>query len=606
MSKRSLGVAIVVVIVLIVGVLWLNNDITKKQNEGIGGTISKNLVTLSDDNPTFDHWGQNFPDYLDMYTTVEKAPEFTTEFGGNLAYSKLIRYPQLTVLWAGYPFSIDANEERGHFWIQVDQMDTARNNKDFLNSHGFAAFAGQPTACMNCHSGWSPWLLENVAKGDWVAFNSTKYWTMIKNVPAVNGIVENSPEHSGPHGGKRMGVTCADCHNPDDMSLRLSRQAAINSLVARGYEKDPVQGVKASREEMRSLVCAQCHVEYYFRPTGEKVTVMGESIQNDSTKKWYNGTQKTYDEYDSWRDGNSPIEVQADGITLVFPWADWKKGQPFRIEMFDEYYEKSRDVFPADWTHKISGAPMLKIQHPETELYSGGVHAANGVSCADCHMPYIRKGAKKLSQHNVTSPLADINSACKTCHVQSEDYLKNQIKDIQNSVAHDLRTAEYSIVSLITDIKNLRDELGKMPEYQSDGKADVKKINAVLKDVLELHRKSQMRADFVGAENSTGFHNPREASRMLLQAVDMARQGQTKLVEIASANGITNFKTSNLGFEDMQKLNPGEIRYKVDVNGKKAGDRYYEHENVNGNPPAALIEYDKNIKPYNHQVIDKK
>ncbi|ASQ30647.1 formate-dependent nitrite reductase NrfAH, periplasmic pentaheme cytochrome c subunit [Campylobacter avium LMG 24591] len=606
MSKRSLGVAIVVVIVLIVGVLWLNNDITKKQNEGIGGTISKNLVTLSDDNPTFDHWGQNFPDYLDMYTTVEKAPEFTTEFGGNLAYSKLIRYPQLTVLWAGYPFSIDANEERGHFWIQVDQMDTARNNKDFLNSHGFAAFAGQPTACMNCHSGWSPWLLENVAKGDWVAFNSTKYWTMIKNVPAVNGIVENSPEHSGPHGGKRMGVTCADCHNPDDMSLRLSRQAAINSLVARGYEKDPVQGVKASREEMRSLVCAQCHVEYYFRPTGEKVTVMGESIQNDPTKKWYNGTQKTYDEYDSWRDGNSPIEVQADGITLVFPWADWKKGQPFRIEMFDEYYEKSRDVFPADWTHKISGAPMLKIQHPETELYSGGVHAANGVSCADCHMPYIRKGAKKLSQHNVTSPLADINSACKTCHVQSEDYLKNQIKDIQNSVAHDLRTAEYSIVSLITDIKNLRDELGKMPEYQSDGKADVKKINAVLKDVLELHRKSQMRADFVGAENSTGFHNPREASRMLLQAVDMARQGQTKLVEIASANGITNFKTSNLGFEDMQKLNPGEIRYKVDVNGKKAGDRYYEHENVNGNPPAALIEYDKNIKPYNHQVIDKK
>lgn len=606
MSKRSLGVAIVVVIVLIVGVLWLNNDIAKKQNEGIGGTISKNLVTLSDDNPTFDHWGQNFPDYLDMYTTVEKAPEFTTEFGGNLAYSKLIRYPQLTVLWAGYPFSIDANEERGHFWIQVDQMDTARNNKDFLNSHGFAAFAGQPTACMNCHSGWSPWLLENVAKGDWVAFNSTKYWTMIKNVPAVNGIVENSPEHSGPHGGKRMGVTCADCHNPDDMSLRLSRQAAINSLVARGYEKDPVQGVKASREEMRSLVCAQCHVEYYFRPTGEKVTVMGESIQNDPTKKWYDGTQKTYDEYDSWRDGNSPIEVQADGITLVFPWADWKKGQPFRIEMFDEYYEKSRDVFPADWTHKISGAPMLKIQHPETELYSGGVHAANGVSCADCHMPYIRKGAKKLSQHNVTSPLADINSACKTCHVQSEDYLKNQIKDIQNSVAHDLRTAEYSIVSLITDIKNLRDELGKMPEYQSDGKADVKKINAALKDVLELHRKSQMRADFVGAENSTGFHNPREASRMLLQAVDMARQGQTKLVEIAAANGITNFKTSNLGFEDMQKLNPGEIRYKVDVNGKKAGDRYYEHENVNGNPPAALIEYDKNIKPYNHQVIDKK
>ena len=606
MSKKGLSVAIVVLIVLIAGVLWLNNDITQKQNEGIGGTISKNLVELSDDNPTFDHWGQNFPDYLDMYTKVEKEVPFSTEFGGNLAYSKLIRYPQLTVLWAGYPFSIDANEERGHFWIQVDQMDTARNNKDFLNSHGFAAFAGQPTACMNCHSGWSPWLLENVAKGDWVAFNSTKYWTMIKNVPAVNGIVENSPEHSGPHGGKRMGVTCADCHNPDDMSLRLSRQAAIDSLVMRGYEKDPVQGIKASREEMRSLVCAQCHVEYYFKPTGEKVKVMGESIANDTSKKWYNGTQKTYDEFDSWRDGNSPTEIEADGIVLLFPWAEWKKGQPFRIEMFDDYYDKIRDKFPSDWTHKLSGAPMIKIQHPETELYSGGVHAANGVSCADCHMPYIRKGAKKLSQHNVTSPLADINSACKTCHTQSEEYLKGQIADIQNSVAYDLRTAEYGIVSLITDIKKLRDALGEKPEYQSEGKADVKKINLALNEVLELHRKAQIRADFVGAENSTGFHNPREASRMLLQAIDMAKTGQSKLVEIASANGIANFKTSNLGFEDIQKLNPGEIRYKVDLNGKKAGDRYYEHDNVNGNPPAASLEHDKNIKPYNYQIIDKK
>ena len=90
---------------------------------------------MSDDDPRFDVWGKNFPEYVDMYTAVERDEPFETEFGGNHSYSKLIRYPQLTVLWAGYPFSIDANEERGHFWIQVDQMDTARNNKDFLRSH---------------------------------------------------------------------------------------------------------------------------------------------------------------------------------------------------------------------------------------------------------------------------------------------------------------------------------------------------------------------------------------------------------------------------------------------------------------------------------------
>ncbi|MDL2347459.1 ammonia-forming cytochrome c nitrite reductase subunit c552 [Campylobacter hyointestinalis] len=604
-KKGFIYFAIIVVIIAIVAVFMLNKDISKK-NEGTGGIISKEFVELNDDNPTFDHWGKNFPDYLDMYLTVETQKPVSTEFGGNLAYSKLIRYPQLTMLWAGYPFSIDANEERGHFWVQVDQMDTARNNKDFLNAHRFAAFGGQPAACMNCHSGWSPWLYKNAAKGDWVAFNSTKYWTMIKNVPAVNGIEENSAEHSGPHGGKRMGLTCADCHNPKDMSLRLTRQAAINSLIMRGYEADKEQGVKATREEMRTLVCAQCHVEYYFKPTGQKVKVMGESIAKDATKTWWNGKQKTYDEFDSWRDGNKPTQIEVDGIELIYPWSYWKKGTPFRIEMFDDRYEAVRSVFDKDWPHKATKAPMLKIQHPEYELYSGGVHAANGVSCADCHMPYIRKSSKKMTNHNVTSPLANINAACKTCHTQSEDYLKAQIKDIQNSVAFDLRMAEYSIVSLITDIKNLRDTLSAMPAFQKDGKTDEGKISAELKDVLELHRKSQMRADFVGAENSTGFHNPREASRMLLQSVDMARQAQTKLVQIAAKNGIANFKISNLGFEDMQKLNPGEIRYKVDLDGHKAGDRYYEHDYINGNPPSNLLEDDKNLKPYNYSIVDKK
>ncbi|MBK1964287.1 ammonia-forming cytochrome c nitrite reductase subunit c552 [Campylobacter novaezeelandiae] len=602
MNKKILYPGIIALVILIAGVLWLNNDISKKQQESLGGIDSKNFVELSDDNPTFDVWGKNFPDHLDMYLKVEQEKPIPTEYGGNLAYSKLIRYPQLTVLWAGYPFALDANEERGHFWVQVDQMDTARNNKDFLNAHGYKAFQGQPTACMNCHSGWTPWLIKNVAKNDWVAFNTTKYWTMIKNIPDNMSTPTNIPEHQSIHGGKRMGVTCADCHNPNDMSLRLTRPAAINALVARGYEKDPIQGIKATREEMRTLVCSQCHVEYYFKPTGTKVKVIGESIANDNTKKWWDGTQKTYDEFDSWRDGNQAIEIEADGLELVFPWAEWKKGQPFRIEMFDDYYEKVRSIFAKDWDHKITGSPMLKIQHPESELYSGGVHAANGVSCADCHMPYIRKGAKKLTQHNITSPLQDINSACKTCHTQSESYLKAQIKDIQNSVAYDLRTAEYAIISLIQDIKTLRDTLSNMPEYKNNNQ----KINNELKEVLELHRKAQMRADFIGAENSTGFHNPREASRMLLQAVDMARLGQAKLVEIATANKINNFKISNLGFEDIQKLNPGEIYYKTDLNGHKTGERYYKHSNINGNPPSDLLENDKNIKPYNYQVMDKK
>lgn len=603
MSKeKSLVMPIILVIAVIIGIaiIMLLVNISQKKGEEMVVT-PKSFVELSDNNPTFDYWGKNYPEYLDMYLTVETEKPKTTNFGGNLAYSKLIRYPQLTILWGGYAFAVDANEERGHFWIQVDQMDTARNDKDFLNAHGLKGFGGQPTACMNCHSGWSPWLYKNTAKGDWVAFNSTKYWTMIKTVPAVNGIEENSPQHSGPHGGKRMGVTCADCHNPIDMSLRITRQGLINSLAMRGYEKDPVQGVKAERTEMRTLVCAQCHVEYYFKPTGTKVKVIGESIANDPTKKWWNGTQKTYDEFDSWRDGNKPTEIEVPGLELVFPWSAWEKNKPFRIEMFDEHYDKVRALddklaFKSDWTHRDTKAPVIKVQHPEYELFSGGVHAANGVSCADCHMPYIRKGARKVTQHNVTSPLFDVNSSCKSCHNQSEDYLRNQVADIQKSVAFDLRSAEYATVSLIWDIKKIREALAKQ------GK-DEAQINALLKEPMELHRRGQMRGDFVGAENSTGFHNPREASRMLLQAVEMARQGQTALAVVAAKNGI-EYTPSNATFEEIQKFNPGEIKYKVDIDGHKAGDRYYEHLEINGNPPAELLELDKNTKPYMHTKLD--
>lgn len=607
-KSNMMPILVVLAVIVVIGLLWFNYDIGKKSAE-VPKVASKDVVEISDDNPTFDWWGKNYPEYLDMYLIVEKEEPKYTNYGGNLAYSKLIRYPQLTQLWAGYPFSLDANEERGHFWIQVDQMDTARNNKDFLNAHGFAKFGGQPAACMNCHSGWTPWLIKNTAGGDFTRFNSTKYWTMIKGVPPVNGATEGDDQHRGPHGGTRMGVTCADCHNPDGMGLRITRPALINALVDfRGYERDEYQGVKADRKEMRTLVCAQCHVEYYFRPTGTKVTVTGESISKDENAKWFNGEQKTYEEYDVWRNGNQPIEIEVDGQNLVFPWSAWKKGEAFRIEMFDEHYDKARadGVFKQDWQHKITKAPMLKIQHPETELFSGGVHAQNGVACADCHMPYVKgTGGRKVTQHNITSPLNEINAACKICHSQPEEYLKAQIADIQKSVAYDLRSAEYATVSLIQDIKRLREELGKLPAYQTEGKADDEKITKALAEPLELHRRGQMRGDFVGAENSTGFHNPREASRMLLQAVEMARMGQTKLVEIASDNGIKGFKTSDLGFEDIQKFNPGEITYKVDLNGKKAGDRYYDHLNVNGPAPKELLELDKNTKPYNFKEVDK-
>jgi nitrite reductase (cytochrome c-552) len=69
-----------------------------------------------------------------------------------------------------------------------------------------------------------------------------------------------------------------------------------------------------------------------------------------------------------------------------------------------------------DWTHAETGTKMLKAQHPEFEVWNQGVHARAGVACADCHMPYERVGALKVSDHWVRSPLLNLNRACQTCH----------------------------------------------------------------------------------------------------------------------------------------------------------------------------------------------
>ena len=603
MNKKYLWGLIIVAILVGFVAAYIGADVAEKKGEQVAlNTFS--TQGLSDDDPRFDVWGKNFPHHFDMYLSGAKEPLEATDFGGNLSYNKLDRFPQLVIMWAGYAFAKDFNEERNHFFIQSDQMKTGRNNKDLLNASGLKAFGGQPTACMNCHSGWTPWLINNVANGDFTTFNSTKYWTMIKNVPLKDNQAPDSPEHTGLHGGTRMGLTCADCHSPTDMSLRITRPALVNALVSRGYEVDKDHGIKASRQEMRTFVCSQCHVEYYFKPTGTKVKVMGESIANNPNAKWLDGTQKTYEQIDYWRGDNKPTQIEVAGLNLTFPWSEWKKGEPFKIEMLDEYYEKVKDIFPSDWIHKDTKAPMIKIQHPETELASGGIHAQNNVSCADCHMPYTRKGANKLSEHNIGSPLKNINASCKSCHSQSEEYLKTQVSNIQNSIASMQRSADYAIVSLIFDIKKVREEMGKMPKYQTDGKADDAKISKTLEKVLDLHRKSQMRADFVNAENSTGFHNPLEASRIMGQSIAMAKEGQTLLVALAAKDGIT-ISPSNLGFKDIQKFAPGELRYPVDMDGHKKGDAYYEDEpEVNKAPDKKLLELDSNLSPYNYSKVD--
>jgi len=192
---------------------------------------------------------------------------------------------------------------------------------------------------------------------------------------------------------------------------------------------------------------------------------------------------------------------------LTYPWV---KG--LKVENMLAYYEEQGF---SDWTHAETGAGVLKAQHPEFEMWNQGIHARSGVACADCHMPYTRLGGLKVSDHHVRSPVLNLNRACQTCHRWPEEELKARVELIQERVFGLRNRGMDALVALITDIKTAR----------IAGASD-----ADLQDARRFQREAQFRLDFVEAENSTGFHAPEEAQRILAEAIDYARQGQLALL----------------------------------------------------------------------------
>jgi nitrite reductase (cytochrome c-552) len=266
-------------------------------------------------------------------------------------------------------------------------------------------------------------------------------------------------------------VACIDCHDPKTMALRITRPAFIEGMTALKASQgiaDYDVNRDATRQEMRAFVCGQCHVEYYFK-----------------------GTEKR----------------------LVYP---WHKG--LKVEDILAYYD---EVGHKDWVHAETGAPVLKAQHPEFEMWNQGIHARNGVACADCHMPYMRVGALKISDHHVRSPLLNINNACQTCHRASEEELKDRVETIQARTFEMRNTAMDALIDMVNDIKIAKE----------GGASD-----ADLEEARDYQRRAQFLLDFVEAENSMGFHADQEAVRMLGQSINFSRLGQVSLRDEAGTN----------------------------------------------------------------------
>jgi nitrite reductase (cytochrome c-552) len=408
------------------------------------------VVELTDDTVDPEIWGKNFPLQYDGYKRT--VDQKRTRYGGSEAV-------------AHSPTNADPRSYTAQSRLEEDprlktMWDGYAFAVDFREERGHAYMLLDQETTERQHYSKQPGSCINCHASAYTTYKRLGNGDIFKGFQELNKMSYfDARKEVAAHP-----VACIDCHDSQTMQLRVTRPAFMEGIKA--YKAS--QGVQnydvnrdATRQEMRAYVCGQCHVEYYFK-----------------------GPEKQ----------------------LTFPWS---KG--LKIENIVSYYD---EVQHKDWVHARTGANVLKAQHPEFEMYNQGIHARAGVTCADCHMPYKREGAMKVSDHHIQSPLLNINQACQTCHKASEEELKFRAETIQTRTFNLRNIAMDALMQLISGIEAAK----------NSGKSD-----AELASARDFQRKAQFYLDFVEAENSMGFHAPEEAARILGESINFTRLGQMAL-----------------------------------------------------------------------------
>lgn len=306
-------------------------------------------------------WGENFPREYASYKKMAEA-DSKTKYAGSFQRDYLAETPANVVLFSGYSFAKDYKQARGHVYAVEDVTHTKRVNDTTV------------ATCWTCKSPDVPRLMakfgaEKLGPEKAATANLTELVSAGAGSFYARKFSDFKDEITHPIG-------CFDCHEPNTMKLRISRPALREAFAAQGKDIENV-----SHQEMRSLVCAQCHVTYYFKNEGNYLRF-------------------------PWSKGTSLEDIEADYKETQF----------------------------SDWTHAISKTPMIKTRHPDYELYSKGIHAYRNVACADCHMPYHTEGGAKFSDHHLQSPLLNVANSCAVCHRWSEAEIRSRVEGIQDKV----------------------------------------------------------------------------------------------------------------------------------------------------------------------------
>ena len=287
-------------------------------------------------------------DYPREYETwsMTEDTSFVSKYNSSQEVDVLEQRPEMVILWAGYAFSRNYNTPRGHKHALEDMRKILRTGNPGIDGDKDM----QPATCWTCKGPDVPRMMRELGVGEFYHKRWSELGTEIHNT-----------------------IGCSDCHDARTMDLKPARPALYEAWARAGKDVK-----KASHQEMRSLVCAQCHTEYYF----------------DKETDYLNFPQNY-------------------GMTC---------------EDAEKFYD---EINFYDYIHPLSGTPILKAQHPGYEIALQGIHGQRGVSCADCHMPYKQEGGVKYTDHHIMSPLANIDRTCQVCHRQDAEVLRENVYERQ-------------------------------------------------------------------------------------------------------------------------------------------------------------------------------
>ena len=327
------GLAIVVLTaVVVVLLLLLATSIMHRRWEAQRpALVAADIDEFESDNAV---WGKNYEREYDAYKRQE-ASTVKTRYGGPFPRDYLDGDPNQVIIFAGYGFSKDYLQARGHIWAVEDISKTKRVKKP--KKEGEKVF--YPGTCWTCKSPDVPRKMAEFGRKQ-----DPKETDPIKLIGLGAADFYASNWHDLKKDIKHP-IGCLDCHDPKTMALRISRPA-----LREGYQAVTGRSIEtATHQEMRSLVCAQCHVEYYFKGKGKYLTF---PWQKGDTFAKGTSVEKMIEYYDA----PNFVDTRAD--------------DPDNAPLVDF----------VDFVHPISKTRIIKCQHPDYEMFATGQWSHYGIA----------------------------------------------------------------------------------------------------------------------------------------------------------------------------------------------------------------------------------